>query len=164
MNNSRTGLVWGVLRLLLGWVFLWAFLDKLFGLGFSTTTDKSWLSGGSPTTGFLAHATKGPFMDFFQGLAGNILVDWLFMAGLLFAGITLILGISVRLGASVGFLLVTGMYLAGSIWPENNPFVDEHVVYAAVMIGLIVSDAGMCLGLGAWWQRQKLVQAIPLLK
>ncbi|MFC4062642.1 hypothetical protein ACFOWE_30465, partial [Planomonospora corallina] len=26
----------GVARIALGWVFLWAFLDKMFGLGFAT--------------------------------------------------------------------------------------------------------------------------------
>jgi thiosulfate dehydrogenase [quinone] large subunit len=36
------------IRLALGWVFLWAFLDKLFGLGHETAPAKSWLSGGSP--------------------------------------------------------------------------------------------------------------------
>jgi thiosulfate dehydrogenase [quinone] large subunit len=86
------------------------------------------------------------------------------MVMLLFAGITLILGIGVRLGAFVGFLLLVDMYVAGSIWPDNNPFVDEHVVYAVVMIGLIVSNAGLYLGLGKWWQKRKLVQTIPLLK
>ena len=28
--------VWGALRIVFGWIFLWAFLDKLFGLGFAT--------------------------------------------------------------------------------------------------------------------------------
>ena len=57
-----------VSRILIGLVFLWAFFDKLFGLGFATTADKSWLSGGSPTTGFLSHV-QGPFADVFNALA-----------------------------------------------------------------------------------------------
>lgn len=47
------------IRIALGWVFLWAFLDKTFGLGFATPSAKSWLNGGSPTNGFLGSA-KGP--------------------------------------------------------------------------------------------------------
>ena len=49
------------IRLALGWIFLWAFLDKAFGLGHDTTAAKSWVNGGSPTKGFLGSATTGPF-------------------------------------------------------------------------------------------------------
>ena len=28
--------VFGILRVAMGWTFLWAFIDKLFGLGFAT--------------------------------------------------------------------------------------------------------------------------------
>ena len=41
------------IRLALGWVFLWAFLDKLFGLGHATPAKRAWINGGSPTKGFL---------------------------------------------------------------------------------------------------------------
>jgi thiosulfate dehydrogenase [quinone] large subunit len=36
-----------------GTQFLWAFLDKTFGLGFATESGKGWLDGGSHTEGFL---------------------------------------------------------------------------------------------------------------
>ena len=64
------------LRLLMGFIFLWAFLDKTFGLGFATTADKAWILGGSPTSGFLTHAVVGPFATFFNSLAGVVLVDF----------------------------------------------------------------------------------------
>ena len=48
------------IRLALGWVFLWAFLDKPFGLGFATPSERSWINGGSPTNGFLGNARQGP--------------------------------------------------------------------------------------------------------
>ena len=32
------------IRIAMGFIFLWAFLDKVFGLGFATTSDKSWLA------------------------------------------------------------------------------------------------------------------------
>ena len=35
----------GLLRISIGLIFLWAFFDKLFGLGFATSFDKSWLAG-----------------------------------------------------------------------------------------------------------------------
>lgn len=123
------------LRLLMGFIFLWAFLDKTFGLGFATSPEKSWLSGGSPTTGFLGNAVKGPFADFFHSLAGNVMVDYLFMFGLLFIGITLLSNKFVKWGGLAGVVMMILMYLA-LLLPENNPFVDEHLVYA-VLLGFI---------------------------
>ena len=38
------------LRIVLGFTFLWAFVDKLFGLGYATPSERSWINGGSPTT------------------------------------------------------------------------------------------------------------------
>lgn len=69
---------WAAVRLAIGFTFLWAFFDKLLGLGFSTCRDastnvvnvmceQSWYQGGSPTAGFLKFATKGPLADFYQG-------------------------------------------------------------------------------------------------
>mgnify|MGYP003403318798 FL=1 len=123
------------LRLLMGFIFLWAFLDKTFGLGFATTADKAWILGGSPTSGFLTHAVVGPFATFFNSLAGVVLVDWLFMLGLLFVGVTLILNRYVKWGALAGIMMLILMYLA-LLFPENNPFVDDHIVYA-VLLGYI---------------------------
>ena len=68
------------LRLSLGWVFFWAFLDKTFGLGFATPPERAWIEGGSPTTGFLK-GVEGTFADFFNGMAGQAWADWLFMIG-----------------------------------------------------------------------------------
>ena len=84
------------IRIALGWVFLWAFLDKLFGLGISTPAAKSWLNGGNPTKGLLS-ASEGPFAGFLHALAGNGVVNVLFIAALLGLGAALILRIGMRL-------------------------------------------------------------------
>ncbi|MBA9050098.1 hypothetical protein BJ996_006829 [Streptomyces phaeogriseichromatogenes] len=36
-------------RILTGFVFLWAFLDKTFGLGYATASGNAWIDGMSPT-------------------------------------------------------------------------------------------------------------------
>ena len=59
-----------VLRIMFGFYFLWAFLDKTFGLGFATPAAKAWINGGSPTKGFLS-GSEGPFSGFYHALAGN---------------------------------------------------------------------------------------------
>lgn len=131
MNKQK--IVFTLLRYSMGFVFLWAFLDKTFGLGFATTAGKSWISGGSPTAGFLTNAVRGPFAEFFNSLAGVSVVDWLFMGGLLFVGATLILNKYVKWGCIAGALMMLLMYLA-LLFPENNPIIDEHIIYALVLI------------------------------
>ncbi len=120
-------------RFLLGFIFLWAFLDKTFGLGIATAPEKAWIMGGSPTSGFLANAVQGPFASFFNSLSGIPLVDWAFMLGLLFVGVTLMTKKFVKWGAIVGALMLMLMYFA-LLFPENNPFVDDHLIYALVML------------------------------
>lgn len=101
------------LRLVLGWTFLWAFIDKLFGLGFATPSARAWINGGTPAQGFMKGATE-PFAEFFHSLvrtfgAAN---DWLFMLGLLGIGIALITGCGLKIAAWTGTLLLFLMYLA----------------------------------------------------
>ncbi len=127
------------LRLFLGFIFIWAFFDKLFGFGFATTAEKAWINGGSPTLGFLSFATKGPFVDIFHSMAGVALVDWLFMLGLLFVGATLLFNRFVRWGCLAGSVMLLLMYLA-VLLPENNPIIDDHLVYILVL-ALVASKA-----------------------
>jgi thiosulfate dehydrogenase (quinone) large subunit len=157
MVHKKEEYVWAFLRIGLGWIFLWAFVDKLFGLGFATAADKSWLLGNSPTAGFLQFATKGPFASLFQGLAGSAFVDWLFMLGLLLLGLSLILGIGVRAASYAGALLMLLMWLA-ALPPEHNPVLDEHIIYAITLLGIGTVRAGRWMGLGNWWSKTKLVK------
>lgn len=126
-------ITWLVLRLAMGLIFLWAFVDKLLGLGFATKPENAWLSGGSPTAGFLLNATRGPLETLFKGLAGIQIVDWLFMLGLLFVGLTLLVNRFVFWGAVAGGVMLLLMYLA-VLPPANNPFIDDHIVYILVLI------------------------------
>lgn len=155
--------IWALLRIAMGFIFLWVFLDKTFGLGFSTASDKSWLLGNSPTLGYLKGATYGPFSGIFQSIAGSTLTDWLFMMGMLFAGIALILGIAVKIAAYSASLMMLFIWLS-AFPPKQNPFVDEHIIYILVLFGLAFADAGQWFGLGKWWQETSLVKKYPFLK
>lgn len=79
------------------------------------------------------------------------------MAGLLGIGGALLLRVTMRLAASTGALLLLFMY-AASLPLENNPIIDDHVVYAVVLIGLAAVKAGDTFGLGAAWRRTPLVR------
>lgn len=125
-------LVYVALRISMGFIFLWAFLDKAFGLGHETTSANAWINGGSPTTGFLSFATKGPFAETFQSLAGLPITDWLFMVGLLGVGVALIFNRYIKWATIAGSVMLLLMYLA-VLPPENNPLIDDHIVYILVL-------------------------------
>lgn len=163
MESMKFKVTLGVLRLSMGLIFLWAFFDKLLGLGFATTPEKSWLAGGSPTTGFLSFGVHGPLADFYHGIAGSGLVEWLFMLGLLFIGLTLTFGVAVRLGTLAGAIMMALMYSA-LIPPENHPFIDDHFIYALVMLLLMFSESGKYLGFANQWSRTSLAQKYSFLK
>lgn len=147
-----------VLRIILGWTFLWPFFDKLFGLGYATPADAGWLEGASPTTGFLTMnpaVVNGPFGDFFGGVAGPV-ADWLFMVGLLGIGLALLLGIGMKIAAISGSALLMMMYLAALPIGRGgegftNPLTDSHWIEAVALIVLALTLAGDTWGLGKWW-------------
>jgi len=154
--------LWAVIRLCLGWTFLWPFLDKTFGLGHETASGDAWIHGGSPTSGFLSGAA-GPFAGLYHSLSGVVLADWGFMAGLLCIGVALLLGIGTRVAAVAGAVLLVLMWSA-SLPPANNVFMDDHLIYALVLIGIAELGAGSTLGFGARWGELDLVQRHPWLR
>lgn len=154
-NNVLAALA--AVRVMLGFVFLWAFFDKTFGLGFSTAPEAAWVSGGSPTTGFLTGVSNGggPFADFFGGFVGLVWVDWLFMVGLLAVGFGLLFGVAMKLSAAAGITLLVLMWLA--VLPlENNPVIDDHLVYAGVLLALVFAEPRWSIH--DWWVKQDVVK------
>ena len=153
----------GLARISLGFVFLWAFLDKMFGLGLATASKDAWIDGGSPTFGFLSFGAAGPFKGVYNSIAGDAWADWLFMIGLLAIGVALILGVFMNLAAAGGALLLVLMWTA-VLPPENNPVMDDHLVYALTLGLLACLGAGRWFGLGHRWEQTHLVQRVPILR
>ena len=158
------------LRIGFGVTFLWAFFDKLLALGYATGVNPetgavdrfgpdAWINGGSPTFGFLTFGVPedNPFREFFNGLAGDTWVDWLFMLSLLGIGLALTFGVGMRLAATSGALLYLMMWVA-SMPLENNPVVDDHLLGALTMVVLATTLAGDTWGLGKLWARTSLVR------
>lgn len=163
----------GCLRIVIGLTFLWAFFDKLLALGYSTGRDDkgvvdrfgdaAWIHGSSPTEGFLKYGAKGPFKGFYNSLAGNPVIDWLFMAALLGIGIAFTFGIFTRLAAAAGallYLMMWSVYLP----PDQNPVLDDHIIGVFVCLVLGFYAAGRYLGIGRWWERTAVAQKYPILK
>lgn len=173
---ARKGLA--VLRVGFGLTFLWAFFDKLLGLGFSTGavtnaagaktgidffSQDAWINGGSPTLGFLKFGATGPFKGLYNGIAGEAWVNWAFMLGLLFIGVTLTFGIALRIGAAAGLVMYLLMWTV-ALLPATNPVIDDHILGAVSMAVLGLTLAGDTWGLGRRWSRQPLVAAHPVLR
>ncbi|KAA2261852.1 DoxX family membrane protein [Solihabitans fulvus] len=158
-----------VLRMATGFVFLWAFVDKLFGWGYATQSKNAWVNGGSPTKGFLSGVHAGPFQSMFHSWAGAGWADWLFMLGLLSIGLAATLGVALRIAAVAGTLMMLFMWVAE--WPfaqhtatgaasgSTNPLVDYHIVYALALIVAAAAYAGNTWGLGRMWSRLSVVSA-----
>lgn len=123
-EHTVTSYAWAASRISIGFVFLWAFLDKAFALGYATGTDH--------TTGAID-------------------------------GAALMLGIGMRVAAASGALLLTFMSMA-SLPLDNDPFMNDHLIYAVVLIGLAAVHAGDTLGLGRTWARTDLVRRFPVLR
>lgn len=147
-NLRSEELIWVLLRISMGFIFLWTFVDKA----------PMWLAGGSPTLGFLENGTSGVFADLFFNMSGNAFTDLMYMFGLFSVGVALILGIQMKLAAIGGSLIMLLIYLASALPPAHNPIVDEHIIYILVLWGLYKVKAGQILGLdsrlGAIWKKK----------
>jgi thiosulfate dehydrogenase (quinone) large subunit len=167
MITSTATRALAVLRVSTGFLFFWAFIDKTFGLHYATPSARAWIHGGSPTNGFLKGVGVGPLQSTYHSIAGTWWADWLFMLGLLGVGVALIGGVAVRIAAGAGGLLLAGMWLAefplaqfnssGAPTSSTNPFIDDHVTEALVLLVLALTYAGTTWGLGRIWARLPFV-------
>ena len=165
--------VLAVTRYAVGFIFLWAFLDKLFGWGYATPSERAWINDGSPTKGFLSNVAVGPFESTFNGWAGDAWADWLFMLALVGVGVAVILGVGMRLAAVSGTILMLFMWVAewplakhtsaGELSGSTNPIVDYHIIYALALIVLAVAGAGRTWGFGKIWAKIPFVKRNPWL-
>ena len=158
---KRDDYILGLLRMGIGFIFLWAFFDKLIGLGFATASDKSWLAGVSPTAGFLEFGTSGFFVNIFKSMAGSVIIDWLFMMGLLLIGLCLVLGVARKIAGYSGALLMFLIWLA-VVPPKNNPIIDEHIIYLLVLVFL--ASRNTRISFSKWWEDLSVVRKYSFLK
>jgi thiosulfate dehydrogenase [quinone] large subunit len=152
-TRTVADVTFAVVRILIGFTLLWSFIEKAF-ISVGSNADgtlPSWIDGGSPTAGFLGFATTGPFAPMYQAMAGQTWVDWGFMLALLLGGVALMLGLAMRI-AGYGTALLYLLMWTAVLPPEHNPIIDDHVIIAATLVGLVLVGAGDTLGLGSWWR------------
>jgi thiosulfate dehydrogenase [quinone] large subunit len=167
-TTTVVGRAVAVVRIGLGLIFAWAFVDKMFGLGYATPHASAWINGGSPTKGFLGNLNHGPFKGMFTSWAGAAWADWLFMLGLAGIAFALLAGIGLRIAAVSGTLLLLMMWAAewpfdrhtstGQLTRSTNPVLDDHIIYILVLAALAAMSAGTVWGLGKWWANLDIVK------
>jgi len=130
-----------LLRIAAGWMFFYAGITKVL--------DPSWSAAGYLRTAKI-------FAGFYQWLASpeilpitNFMNEW----GLTLLGVSLVLGIGVRLSSALGALLMLLYYFPILDFPYPNPhsyIVDEHIIYVFALILLAALRAGRVWGLDAF--------------
>ena len=139
-----------LLRLLMGWIFLWAGFDKAIN--------------GFTAAGFLQNATSGPFQEQFAAWGADsgalAVIDPLVTYGQILMGIAIFFGAATRVGLFFGGVMMFLFYIA-QFPPEHDLFVDYYIVYIAVYLLLGALGAGRILGLGLFieqlpWVRDRV--------
>lgn len=141
-----------LLRLALGWLMFYAGITKVLQAGWSA---ESYLRGAKTLPElFLWFAQPGvlPIINFVN--------EW----GLTLLGVSLILGVFVRLSSVLGAILMLLYYLPIAQFPivgERSYIVDEHVMYILVLLFFSAVRAGRMWGLdGKLFRRSGLARLL----
>ncbi|HUI14551.1 MAG TPA: DoxX family protein [Xanthobacteraceae bacterium] len=144
-----------VLRLLMGWTFLYAGAWQIWD--------------NFDTAKFLDHVvTFHAFFSIFGQPTVLPITDFLVKWGHLLIGLSLISGLMVRISGPFGVLLMITYYFAHMKFPyieePVNFLVDYHLVYATVIVYLIAHRAGHVFGLDGLVEQMQLDREYPMLK
>jgi len=144
-----------LLRIALGWIFLYA--------GATQLRNPMWSAAG-----YLKSAHN--FVAFYQWLVSpsvlpiiNFVNEW----GLTLLGLSLIFGIFVRLSSVLGIALMLLYYfvILQFPYPNKNSFiVDEHIIYSLGLFLLFSLRAGRVWGLENWCSKLPICSKIPFIR
>lgn len=144
-----------LLRISLGILFFYAGITKLLNPNWSAE-------------GYLKEAKTFP--DFYNFLLQpNILpiINFINEWGLTLLGISLLLGIFVRLSSKLGALLMLLYYIPILKFPyagANSFLVDQHIIYIFSLLLLDSAKAGRYLGLEKWCSSLPICSRYPKLR
>jgi thiosulfate dehydrogenase [quinone] large subunit len=143
-------------RFAMGWTFLYAASHQVFDREFTVV-------------GFLSHTkTFHELFVVFTTPTMAPITTFLVEYGHLLIGLSLLLGVMVRISASFGVLLMLIYWMAHMDWPfvenKNNFIFDYHLVYGGVLIYLIAKRAGHVWGLDGWVEQLPFLGRHPALR
>lgn len=137
-----------ILRVAMGWLMFYAGIVKVLDPNWSAA---GYLEGAKTFPGFFHWLLQPGFLP-----VTNFINEW----GLTLLGLSLIFGIAVRLSGGLGALLMLLYYFPVLEFPRIAPhsyIIDDHIIYALVLIFLSVMRAGRDWGLDRLLVRKKLI-------
>jgi thiosulfate dehydrogenase [quinone] large subunit len=143
-------------RLAVGWTFLYAGFTQLFVI-------PDWSAAEFLTHTKTFHALMAPL----AGPATLPYIDFLVKWGHLFIGLSLVSGLMIRVSGVFGILLMLTYWCAHLDFPyvssPLNFIVDEHIVFAVLIVYLMAVRAGHVYGLDGWLEKLPVIEHNPFL-
>ena len=143
-----------LLRISVGWFMFYAAITKVLNPEWSA---EGYLKGAKTFTGlynWFASPAVLPVINFIN--------EW----GLTLLGVSLILGLFVRLSSVLGSLLMLLYYLPVLTFPyvEHGIIVEEHIIYIGVLMFFAAIGAGRYYGLDTWCANLPICSKVPMLR
>ena len=167
MNGLTTSRALGILafRLTVGWVFLFAGIEKIFGA--EPFSAAGFLQFG--TAGTAAGAAEGaivnPTQPFWISLASS---DWIGIVNVLVPfgqvaiGLALILGLATRFAGVMGALMM--VFITVAAWDFSHGVINHTALIAIASLFLGVIRAGEVYGIDAIVDETPIVKRAPVLR
>ena len=143
------------MRVSLGWMFFYAGITKVINQAWSA---EGYLNGAKTFAGFYHWLASPGILP-----VTNFVNEW----GLTLLGVSLVLGIFVRLSSTLGAFLMLLFYLPILQFPYPNAhsfIVDEHIIYIFALLSLGSIRAGRVLGLEKWCSDLPVCSKFPKLR
>lgn len=144
-----------LLRVSVGWMFFYAGITKVLNPEWSAA---GYLAGAKTFSGFYQWLITPGMLPI-----TNFVNEW----GLTMLGVSLILGIGVRLSSVLGALLMLLYYFPMLDFPYPNAhsyIVDEHIIYIFVLLFFAAVRAGRAWGLENWCANLPICSRFPRLR
>lgn len=142
------------LRVSMGWLMFYAGITKILNPEWSAA---GYLGGAKTFTAFYQWLTNPAILPLI-----NFVNEW----GLTLLGVSLILGIGVRLSSILGAILMLLYYFPVLEFPyvEHGFLVDDHVIYALILLMFAAIKAGRFYGLENWCSNLPICSKFPKLR
>lgn len=144
-----------ILRVSMGWLMFYAGITKILNPEWSAA---GYMKGAKTFAGFYAWMVQPNILPIV-----NFINEW----GLTLLGVSLILGIAVRLSSVLGALLMLLYYFPVLVFPKagsHSFLVDEHIIYVFVLLFFASVKAGRVWGLEKWCSNLPICHKFPKLR
>jgi len=144
-------------RFAIGWTFLYAGFTQIFLID-------HWSAANFLAHTKTFHALLAPLTDPTVLPYVDFLVKW----GHLLIGLSLISGLMIRVSGVFGIMLMLTYWAAHLDFPyvssPLNFILDEHIVYAVLIVYLMAVRAGHVMGLDGWVEKLGMIEHNPFLR